>query len=170
MRNTTHTVRPRSAQGFSALELMVVLALIAIFTALALPSFDGTLKRYRVDAAASSIASVLQFARSEAIRTGTEVSVAGADCAAANCSVNVRDADGTTLKTISADNFKGLNMQFPEENIVYSPLGLFQGGDTENAISLWPAGSASAQESPYASKVCPGAGGRVRVVASSAAC
>ena len=173
MRNTTHTIRSRRAQGFSALELMAVLILVAIFAALALPSFDGTLKRYRVDAAASSVASALQFARSEAIRTGTAVSVAGGSCApglSRNCSVNVLDTQGTKLKTISEDSFKGLNIEFPRTDIIYSPLGIFQGSNTENAISLWPVGSDSAQDSPYASKVCPGASGRVRVVASSAAC
>jgi type IV fimbrial biogenesis protein FimT len=174
MRNTAATVLSRGCRGFSALELMVVLALITIFTALALPSFNGTVKRYRVDAAASNIANVLQFARSEAIRRGSPVSVIGVACAAPSqdCSVHVQDTNGTTLKTIPADNFKGLNMQFPEVNIVYSPLGFFQGDNinSENTISLWPAGSDSAQTSPYTNRICLGLGGRVRVIASSATC
>ena len=67
---------------------MVVVALVAILTALATPSFVGLIQRNRVSAEINSFAGDLQFARSEAIKQGLPVSICassnGVSCLGAN--------------------------------------------------------------------------------------
>ena len=179
--------------------MLVVLALIAIFVSLAVPSFQGTLKRYRVSAASAEIANALQYARAEAIRSRQAVTVSQTntpgDCTPAagtargadwSCGINVyvdtsgdgvQQANEPTLKTISATDFKGLSISLVlmtnavggNANIVYSPLGFAQGGNVGDAIYIWPAGSDTAATSPYTYTICLGAGGQVRAMSSYAA-
>ncbi|MGL6206135.1 MAG: pilus assembly FimT family protein, partial [Giesbergeria sp.] len=56
--------------GFTAIELMVVVAIVAVLAALAAPSFTPLIERWRVRQAAENLTSSLYFARSEAIKRG----------------------------------------------------------------------------------------------------
>ena len=59
--------------GFTAIELMVTIAVLAVLMALAAPSFNSILERWRVRQAADGLQSTLYFARSEAIKRGGKV-------------------------------------------------------------------------------------------------
>lgn len=59
--------------GFTAIELMVVVSILAILAALAGPSFTPLIERWRVRDAAESLTSTLFFARSEAIKRGGNI-------------------------------------------------------------------------------------------------
>lgn len=63
----------RSATGFSAVEVTVVVAIMAILAALASPGFGGLIERWRVRQAAEGLQSTLYYARSEAIKRGGNV-------------------------------------------------------------------------------------------------
>ncbi len=65
----------RTAPGFTLVEMMVVIVLAAILAALALPSFNGLIERYRVERMASALAAGLTHARAEAARRGQTVTV-----------------------------------------------------------------------------------------------
>ena len=169
--------------GFTAIELLVVLALVAIFMVMALPSFDSTIKRYRVSAAASEIGSVLQFARAEAIRTRKNVTVGktgtpDAGCADSGVATDWRcglavfaDDNTTSIKTISAVDLKGLKVNSSAESIVYAPLGFVYQGGEDSMIFVGPSADGDTPAtSPYASYVCFGAGGRINVVSDSTGC
>lgn len=69
----------RKQLGFTAIEMMVVVAILGILTTLALPSFQDTLERRHLVAAAESIASDLRWARSEAIKRNTTITVTFAE-------------------------------------------------------------------------------------------
>lgn len=69
---TTQQLRGCST-GFSLIELMVVVSLIAILASLAAPSFTGLIERYRVESARDNLVSSAQLARIEAIRQGQRV-------------------------------------------------------------------------------------------------
>ena len=66
---------PRHQTGFTLIELMVVVALVAILTMIAVPSFVSLIQSNRVSTEVNSFAGDLQYARSEAIRQGVPVSV-----------------------------------------------------------------------------------------------
>lgn len=60
----------RASLGFTAIELMVVVAIIAVLAALAAPSFTPLIERWRVRDAAETLTSSIYYARSEAIKRG----------------------------------------------------------------------------------------------------
>lgn len=66
---------PRLMRGFTAIELMVVVSIIALLAALAAPSFQPLIENWRVRESAEQLQSTLAFARSEAIKRGGRVVV-----------------------------------------------------------------------------------------------
>jgi type II secretion system protein H len=71
--------RQRVPQGFTLIEAMVVVALVAILAALAVPSFSTMIANQRVSSAAQELQTLLSFARAEAVykRTPTAVTATG---------------------------------------------------------------------------------------------
>ncbi|PYU68193.1 MAG: hypothetical protein DMG49_16585 [Acidobacteria bacterium] len=67
-------VRRAHTGGFSMVELVVVLAVIMIITAVSLPYFLQAFGTYQLNDAATQVASILKFTRYEAIRTNAPVS------------------------------------------------------------------------------------------------
>jgi len=61
--------------GFSLIELMVVVSIVAILAALATPSFVDLLRRNRLSAAVSALQVSLSLARSEAVKRGADARV-----------------------------------------------------------------------------------------------
>ena len=59
------------ATGFNLVELVLVLAIVAVMTGLALPRFSGIVVNQRADAAAKRVAADLNLARNEAMKTST---------------------------------------------------------------------------------------------------
>lgn len=67
--------RTKSANGFTLVELLVVLVLLAIFVGIAMPSFQRLIQNNQVQAATDDLLSQLQFARSEAVTQGRIVTL-----------------------------------------------------------------------------------------------
>lgn len=61
-------MRRTHASGFSLIELMVTIAIVAILLAVAFPSFEGSLRSNRVATGTNELLASLSLARSEAIR------------------------------------------------------------------------------------------------------
>lgn len=59
--------RLNHARGFSLIELMIILALLAIFVGVAVPSFQQMIQSNRAQGAAEELLAQLQYARSEAV-------------------------------------------------------------------------------------------------------
>jgi prepilin-type N-terminal cleavage/methylation domain-containing protein len=68
---THHAIRG----GFSLIELVMVMTIIAILSAIAVPRYAGSLARYRADAAANRVVTDLNYARERAKATSTSVTV-----------------------------------------------------------------------------------------------
>lgn len=65
-----------TARGFTLVELMVSLAVMALLTALATPSFVDFFERNRVRGAADAVASLINQARAEAVKNDLDVNIA----------------------------------------------------------------------------------------------
>jgi type IV fimbrial biogenesis protein FimT len=73
------TDMPRRSRGFSLLELMITITVMAILLAIALPSFRDVIHRNQVSSASNAILASVSYARSEAITRGQLVSVCPGD-------------------------------------------------------------------------------------------
>ena len=64
--------RRRTAQaGFTMMELLIGIAVLAILTTLAVPAFNQFIQNNRLAGQANEVVGALQFARSEALKRGT---------------------------------------------------------------------------------------------------
>ena len=83
------TATPRSSQGFTLIELMIVVTLLALMMMLAAPSISIWLQNLKVRNVGESIVNGLQLARMEAIRRNTRVVVCsstnGTSCSCIVC-------------------------------------------------------------------------------------
>lgn len=67
--------RHRSLSGFTLIESMVVLAIVAIIATFAVPSFQATLDRQRVATVAADLHASVVLARAEAIRRNLRIEI-----------------------------------------------------------------------------------------------
>lgn len=86
------TSRQSGTSGFTLIELMVTIAVLAILVAIATPSFNDFFDKYRVRGAANDVISVVSQARAESVKSGRGVGVnfggtTGAWCVAASPAV-----------------------------------------------------------------------------------
>ena len=110
MKNT-HSRR----DGFTLVEMMVVVALAAIMLVVAVPSFSQMVARMRIEGASHNLATDLQLARSEAVQRRAAVSLA----TASDGTSYSLTSGGTTLKTVvltSGISFSG------NTTITFDPL------------------------------------------------
>ena len=79
-------MRKQIAKGFTLLELMTALAILAVLMSVGVPSFVTMIRNNRITAQANEMVSALNYARSESVKRGIPVSVCsstdGATCAA----------------------------------------------------------------------------------------
>lgn len=77
----------RRSKGFTLVELMVTIAVVAILLAIALPSFRNVIQRNRVASASNDLLASVSYARTTAINRGQLVSMCpstdGASCTSA---------------------------------------------------------------------------------------
>lgn len=90
----------RKDSGFTLMEIMVVIGIVGILSAIAIPSYFQWLPRHQVGNAARTVMSTLEFARINAVKTNADVTVIF-DWANERLTV---DSGGTTLRTRQMPN------------------------------------------------------------------
>lgn len=91
-RRTSHTGRP-VRHGFTLAELVIVVLILAIISALAVPQYASATARFNADAAARRIKADLEFARHEARKAGTSQSLVFDDAAETYSSPTIKNPD-----------------------------------------------------------------------------
>lgn len=94
----------RHLQGFTIIELMVTLAVVAVLVALAMPAFDSAFERSRASTEAYDLARALNYGRLEAINRNQAVAVEPTDSNAGwAAGITVKQsADGAVLRKVPA--------------------------------------------------------------------
>ncbi|WP_083235427.1 GspH/FimT family pseudopilin [Acidovorax sp. RAC01] len=172
--------RVRKPRGFTAIELMVVVAIVAILASLAGPSFRDLTDGFRVRAASEEVTNTIYFARSEAIKRGGLISVRK-NCGTgtsqewecgwvvftdANNDGAVNGADAI-LQTFSAQS--NVNVMHISNSAFYrvDRWGQIAGlGAASFAITPKSLGSSSR----HATALCISAGGRIKATKETVTC
>lgn len=115
----------RGVRGFTIIELMVTMVVLAVILSLAAPSFSEIVRDQRVKTATFDVYASLVFARSEAIKRNTNVNVciaSGTDWASGwTVKLGAADCSGTALKT--QDTLNGINVTGPASPVTYQGDG-----------------------------------------------
>lgn len=154
--------REPSQVGFTLIEMMVVIAIIAVAVGLLAPTYNNVTSDMRLKSAARGVADSLHLARAQAIRTGNpHVVYFGSDTAgnALNVPVLVHEAQNGDCQMGGGDPaIQPLeDVQFKQNVAAYGktlaaaaapddpdPLGLFGGGATGQATSFTDVNGVSA--------------------------
>lgn len=118
-------IRPN---GFTLIEVMVVLGIVGILTALALPSFTVLLVKRSVQSASQALVDDLRYTRTEALRRSKKVSIcslaansttacSGNPAAWANGWMIFTDEDGSTVGSYESASEEIIRVQQPPPNI-----------------------------------------------------
>lgn len=111
--------------GFTLIELMVTVAIIAILAAMAYPSFTDMIARNRLKGAAEGLFGDLQFAKSEAIKSNETVTVTFLNIGAANWSYSItRPGSPDPLKVMKAADAQDVTLSAKTNGatLAFNPL------------------------------------------------
>lgn len=127
--------------GFSLVELMIAIAILAILTGLAMPSFKTWLQNAQIRNAAESVQNGLQRARAEAVGRNTDVEfvlgagtswvvklAGGANIESRSSSEGSRDVTITVTPagatTVTFNNFGGVKAANADASVPFSQVTL----------------------------------------------
>jgi type IV fimbrial biogenesis protein FimT len=107
------------SRGFGLIELVIVIAIVAILTAIALPGYQSIMRRNRVVTDTNDFLAAINLARNEAVARGRPVSV----CASVN---------GTSCDSASASDWSRGYMVFTD----FDPVGVVDAGAGDTVLRV----------------------------------
>lgn len=138
-----HQIRCAVQAGFTLIELMVAIAVLAIILSLAAPSFRQMLESQSIRAAAFDLVADLTLARSEALKRGMNVTIGipasqGGDWSKGWAVVLGADVDDSSAETISKRNSSrsGLTFTSTLNEITFRGDGRVSSGSSEVRFGL----------------------------------
>ncbi|WOD18505.1 GspH/FimT family pseudopilin [Paraburkholderia kirstenboschensis] len=178
-----HAIGLPPCGGFTLVETLVVLALLAMIVLAATPSFVAWQVRDQVDARAKALMSTLAYARSEALRRGARVTVCRTD-AARHCLAPgqpcgtgstdwscgwavLADRAGTLTLLRAHSSLSSVSIVGTQTNLTFTPpVGQLIG--TFRSFDIAPrAPSKATQGDKWRRCIRIAAGGRARIVAGA---
>lgn len=108
------TAKTKNKGGFSLVEMMVTIAIIAVISVIGVPALNAYIPRYKVDSASKVLASEMQLARMRATAKNLPqvVTVDPATQSVVLSQINA-DATVTTLSTLTFEGGGNANPTFP---------------------------------------------------------
>ena len=105
-------LRPLARAGFTLVEVLIAVLVLATVTSLAAPSFLSMLDSYRLEGAVQALHADLQFARSEAVKRNQHVRITFTSGDSWSYTVAALDNAGnaTQIKTATATDHPGTSM------------------------------------------------------------
>lgn len=133
---------PAAVRGFTLVELMVTVSVIAILAAVAVPGMTALINNSRLNGQSEEMLSSLQLARAESIRRNARVTVCpstdGSTCTSSTSWSQwiVRGRDNTTgtddvIRSNAAAG--GVQISGPAAGIVFKPSGLI---DAQQVVTV----------------------------------
>lgn len=141
-----------ASPGFTLVELMVTIAVLAILASIATPMFGSLIQKNKLDAASGELTHLLQYARTEAVTRGV--------------SVTVKTSDSNWVGAVSVATSSETLRQYGSEGI-NGASGVSASG-TATSLTFRPSGTLSG--SAISITLCTldgGSSGRVLSVSSS---
>ena len=125
----------RPVKGFTLIEMLVVVALMGIFLAIAAPNFASLIRTNRVQAAADELVGILQYARAEAITRGVTVTLTADSENTWNAGFKITAA-GQMLRRIDAGGLQsGVTVSSAAAQASFSAIGT-SGATTGQCFTL----------------------------------
>lgn len=170
----------RDLKGFTLIEVMVVVSILAILIALAAPSFTPMIERWRIRQATEQLQSTLYYARSEAIKRGGQVTIQKLPNNTNGCTAAAIDTnwgcgwfvcEDSNSDGVCADTESVLQRYDAPANLQVSRNGgstsikLNRWGLVDGALpsfTLFPLGKDF--NDPATSGLCMSLGGRIRII------
>jgi type IV fimbrial biogenesis protein FimT len=116
-----------SQSGFTIVELMIVVLIVAILSALAVPSMQSLIRTQQVKTISFDIFASLTLARSEAIKRNTNVTMAPAG-GGWGTGWTVTDTNGNVLRTQQYSSSNASVTLTGPANVVYNSSGRLTAG------------------------------------------
>lgn len=164
--NSSRIISKSKSSGFSIVEVLVVVSIIAVLAAIAVPSFSPMMERMRVRQAVEEMQSTLFLARSEAIKRGGNVSIkakSGSDWSSGWDIVYTSGSDSEVLQSIDAPLRTTVSLASSNGTLNLDRWGLM--GASQLIFRVSPDGKDSTHEN--SSALCVGAGGRVKRISGA---
>lgn len=139
----------RADRGFTLIELLITIALIAIVAGFVVPQFGAMIERNRVTSTTNSVVGLVTFARSEAIRRNSPVSVVTRN----NSAWAIRGNSDTAFDPSSASDINNLLIRRIEEPDAATRVAAADGSNV--AIGFRSNGMLD-KNNTYAITVCSG--------------
>jgi type IV fimbrial biogenesis protein FimT len=129
-------MRTSYARGFTIVELVVVLAVVALLLFVAVPSFGTFLQNQQIRVAGDAIVNGLQVARAEALRRNVSVQVA-VNIPATGWTVSEKDSGALIQSRTHEEGSRNAHVDttpFGTTTVTFTPLG----GVEKNADGSFP--------------------------------
>ena len=97
----------KRVSGFTLVEILVLIAVLGIIGAIAVPNFIGLTPRMRIKSAARNIVSDMQMAKTKALRDGLTWTI---QFDTSNNQYSVLDGSGSTFKTVNLSDYSGITL------------------------------------------------------------
>jgi prepilin-type N-terminal cleavage/methylation domain-containing protein len=140
--------RHRCSSGVGLLEMMVVVVIVGVISAIAGPNFQAMIQNSRMTAAAESLRDAVMLGRTEAIRRGSQVTLRGTGNPAWTQGWELQDLNGGRIREGQFADGLAINLVNSPAGtnaIVFRPNGVINNTPTTDMHLLITAAGTTAQ-------------------------